>query len=60
MNLLILILCQTTLVHQGINIFGHIFLQITTLLDTMMKEVGDVKEAAEGISELKRKLAEVF
>ena len=42
------------------NIFGHIFLQITTLLDTMMKEVGDVKEAAEGISELKRKLAEVF
>ena len=37
-----------------------IFLQITTLLDTMMKEVGDVKEAAGGISELKRKLAEVF
>ena len=26
----------------------------------MMKEVGDVKEAAEGISELTRKLAEVF
>ena len=26
----------------------------------MMKEVSDVKEAAEGISELKRKLAEVF
>ena len=26
----------------------------------MMKEVGDVKEAAEEISELKRKLAEVF
>ena len=49
-----MILCQTTLVHHP-----H-FLQITTLLDTMMKEVGDVKEAAEGISELKRKLAEVF
>lgn len=54
MNLIIRILCQTTLVHHP-----H-FLQITTLLDTMMKEVGDVKEAAEGISELKRKLAEVF
>jgi len=26
----------------------------------MMKEVGDVKEAAEEISELKRKLAEVI
>lgn len=51
---------QTTLVHQSINDNGHIFLQITTLLDTMVKEVGDVKEAAEGISELKRKLAEVF
>ena len=56
-----MILCQTTLVHQSMNdyILQH-FLQITTLLDTMMKEVSDVKEAAEGISELKRKLAEVF
>lgn len=35
-------------------------MQITTLLDTMMKEVGDVKEATEEVSELKRKLAEVF
>ncbi|XP_020607352.1 glutamine-rich protein 2-like isoform X2 [Orbicella faveolata] len=33
--------------------------KITTLLDTMMKEVGDVKEATEEVSELKRKLAEL-
>lgn len=35
------------------------YFQISSLLDTMMKEVGDVKEAAEEISELKKKLAEV-
>ena len=43
----------------NMHVFIFIF-QISSLLDTMMKEVGDVKEAAEEISELKRKLAEVF
>lgn len=44
----------------AINDIVAFFLQITTLLDTMMKEVGDVKEVAEEISGLKRKLEEVF
>ena len=37
----------------------YTFFQLTSLLDTMMKEVSDVKETAEEINELKRKLAEV-